>query len=163
MNISDLVPWRGKALARRDTDDLSAIRRDMDRLFEDFFRGFEKSDEMVAEGDTFMPLVNVTESEDAIEVSVELPGMEEDDIDITLTRDYLTITGEKQTEVEDKGKTYVRRERSRGYFRRQIPLPANVVDRDRVEASFSKGVLTVQLPKREESQPSTKRIPVKAE
>jgi HSP20 family protein len=135
------------------------MRREMNQMFRDFFRGLEPFDE---EGGAFTPRVNVTESDAKIEATVELPGLSEENIDLTLTRDGLVIEGEKKAEKEEEGKSYHRRERSYGYFRRTIPLPPNVVDQDKVEADFDRGVLTVTLPKREEAQPVARRIPVKS-
>lgn len=164
MNISDLVPWRDRSRAQRRNggDSLMPLRREMDRLFDEFFRDWDTELTRSTGGGMFSPALNVAESDDAIEATVELPGLSEDDIDITLTRDGLTITGEKKSEEEERGKDFFRRERSYGYFRRTIPLPPDAVDADNVEAKFDKGVLTVTLPKREEARSQAKRIEVKS-
>lgn len=164
MNISDLVPWRERSQVRRRDggDSLMPLRREMDRLFDEFFRDWDTELTRSSEGGMFSPALNVAESDDAIEATVELPGLTENDIDITLTRDGLTITGEKKSEEEEQGKNFFRRERSYGYFRRTIPLAANSVDADNVEATFDKGVLTVKMPKREEAKSQAKRITVKS-
>lgn len=162
MRVSDLVPWRNNLPARRGEttgDSYDVMRREMNQLFDDFFRGLEPGGE---QGTTFNPRLNLTETDDQIEATVELPGMSEDDIDLTLTRDGLTIEGEKKGEKEEEGKNYYRQERSYGYFRRTIPLPPDVVDRDKVEANFDQGVLTITMPKREEAQTTSRRIPVKS-
>lgn len=167
MRISDLVPWRGsRAPARRERDEengdsLYDVRREMNRLFDDFFRGADLMAPFERER-TFTPSINVTENDSAIEVTAELPGMEEDDIDLTLARQGLTIRGEKREEQEEEGKNYYTRERSYGYFRRSIPVPMDAIDQDNVEATFDKGILTVTLPKREEARSVTKRIEVKS-
>lgn len=165
MRISDLVPWRGsRTLSRREEeengDSLYDIRREMNRLFDDFFRGADLMAPSERER-TFTPSLNVTESDAAIEVTAELPGMDEDDIDLTLSRQGLTIRGEKREEKEEEGKNYYTRERSYGYFRRSIPVPMDAIDPDNVEATFDKGILTITLPKREEARSVTKRIEVK--
>lgn len=164
MRISDLVPWRGsRAPARREEEDgesLYDVRREMNRLFDDFFR----SADLMApfeRGGSFTPSINVTESDEAIEVTAELPGMDEDDIDLTLSRQGLTIRGEKREEKEDEGKNYYTRERSYGYFRRSVPISIGAIDQDKVEATFDKGILTITLPKQEKAQAVTKRIEVK--
>lgn len=162
MNISDLVPWRNRTPARRREDEpMYNMRQEMDRLFEDFFRDFELMPGDRERRGQFMPSVNVSESDTAIEATFELPGLSEDDIDVTLLHDRLTVTGEKREEEKEEKKNYYRRERSYGYFRRSIPLPAGVVDPDNVDATFDKGILTITMPKREEAQKTSKRITVK--
>ena len=161
MRVSDLVPWRSNLPTRRseqEGDSFAMMRREMNQLFSDFFRDLEASGE---ERGVFNPRLNVTETENEIEATVELPGLSEEDIDLTLTRDGLTIQGEKKAEQEEEGKNYYRRERSYGYFKRTIPLPPDVIDQDKVEASFDQGVLTITMPKREQVQASSRRIPVK--
>lgn len=161
MRVSDLVPWRSNLPAReqrgREEDSFDLMRREMDRMFSDFFKGLETGGEGSG---VFNPRVNVTETENEIEATVELPGLSEADIDLTLTRDGLTIQGEKKAEEEEEGKNYYRRERAYGYFQRTIPLPPDVVDRDKVEANFEQGVLTITMPKREEVEQASRRIPV---
>jgi HSP20 family protein len=88
--------------------------------------------------------------------------MNDKDIDVSLTKDSLTIKGEKKEEKEDKGKNYYRMERSFGSFTRTVPLPAEV-DTEKAKADFVKGVLTVTLPKTPKAIKDTKKIPIKAE
>ena len=162
MRVSDLVPWRSNAPARRDEGDRNSfdlMRREMNEMFSEFVRGLEAESEA---GAIFNPRLDLTESDDQIEATVELPGLSEEDIDLTLTRDGLTIEGEKKSEEEEEGKNYFRRERAYGYFKRVIPLPPDVVDRDRVEANFDQGVLKITMPKAEETQSASRRIPVKS-
>jgi HSP20 family protein len=104
--------------------------------------------------------VDVAEMEDEIKVSAELPGLDNEDIDVSLSDDVLTISGEKKEEKEEKGKNYYRSERSYGAFRRDIPLPSQV-DADKVDAVFQKGVLTITLPKTAEAK--AKKVTVKAQ
>lgn len=150
------VPGR----ARQD-DPFFGLRRDMDRLFDDFFRGTGLA--RLEEGQTMMPRIDVSETDKAIEICAELPGVEENDIDVQLNGDMLTIRGEKKSEREEGGKdkNYHVVERSYGSFARTIQLPFNT-DPNKVQASFDKGVLTVTLPKPQEAQQSSKRIEVKS-
>ncbi|MCO5187000.1 MAG: Hsp20/alpha crystallin family protein [Anaerolineae bacterium] len=164
MNIGDLVPWKSNELSERErtTDPFVALRRDMNRLFDNFL-----DDDWLAtwpnlRTERFSPRVNVTENDTAITVSAELPGISEEDVDITLQRDALTIKGEKKAEHEEKGTNFYRIERSFGSFSRTIPLPEGVVDQDNVKATFRDGVLTVELAKSPEAQAVSKRIPVNA-
>jgi HSP20 family protein len=168
MNISDLVPWksnRGSDIAVRQEKSPATLYDEFDQLFNDFFdnswmtpwngRFGERLNE-------FTPRVNMTEREKEIEVTAELPGMSEEDIDIALARDVLTIKGEKKQETEDKGDNYYRMERSYGKFSRVIPLPDGVVDNENVDATFKNGFLTITLPKLEEAQQVSRRITVNA-
>jgi HSP20 family protein len=166
MDITDLIPWkRGKKVPVRRGEErsLPAVQQDMNRWFDDFFGGFGLTpfhaffDEP---WETFSPKVNVVEGDKEIKVSAELPGMDEKDINVSLSHGVLTINGEKKEEEEHKGKNYYRLERSYGSFQRSIPLPCEVDD-SKVEAVFKKGVLTITLPK----TPATlagKKITVKA-
>jgi HSP20 family protein len=169
MRVSDLVPWRGRGElpARRD-DPFGAMQQEMNRLFEDFFRGLDREGNgnlmpWRREGGAFTPTVNLAETEQEFEATVELPGMTEEDVDVSVTREGLVISGEKRMEhsEEDEERNYYRRERSYGYFRRTIPLPAEVLDREGCEATFSNGVLTVRLPKRAGAEPAARRIAVR--
>jgi HSP20 family protein len=108
-----------------------------------------------------MPKVDVAETSDEIRVTAELPGMKEDDVEVTLSDGGLVIQGEKRIEKEEKEKNYYRVERSYGKFHRSIPLPGKVDDKN-VNASFQNGVLTITLPKAAPSPgASTKKIPVR--
>jgi HSP20 family protein len=107
----------------------------------------------------WMPAVDVFEKEDRFVVKAELPGMKEDDIDVSVVGDTLSIKGEKKTETETKDEDYYRCERSYGSFYRSIPIPSNV-DADKIEASFEDGVLEVALPKSAKVKP--KKIAVSA-
>lgn len=136
---------------------------DFDRMFDRFF---EDSDEFAMRpfaefSRSFNPTLDVSESDNEIKVSAELPGLNEDDIDVSLTGDVLTISGEKKAETEDKGENYHRIERTYGSFKRTITLPSEV-EVDQVEANFKNGVLTIILPKRAEAQENVKKIDVKA-
>jgi HSP20 family protein len=165
-----LTPFRWgrrNAPAGRDLEagsPLDVFQREMNRLFEDFFKGTALSSwpqEMEPFG-SFTPQVNMTEDEKSIVVSAELPGMDEKDIDISLNKDSITIKGEKKEEAEHKGKESYVVERSYGSFTRVLPLPKEV-NPDKAEATFKKGVLTVTLPKVEKEKESQKRIRIKAD
>jgi HSP20 family protein len=162
----DVTPAPGTQLdVRREWEyPFGAFQREMNKLFDNFFGGFELSpwapvDRRLAAA--FTPYVDVSETDKEIRVSAELPGMDEKDIDVSLTRDTLTIKGEKKEEKEDKGKDYYKMERSYGSFTRSVPLPVEV-DTDKVHATFKKGVLEITLPKTAKAIQETKKIPVKA-
>ena len=105
------------------------------------------------------PSVDIAETDATVEAKVDLPGVKPEEIDIQLNGNMLTISGERQEEKEDKGKTYHRVERRSGSFSRSFSLPCPVED-DEVAAEFHEGVLTVTLPKTEEAK--TRKIAVKS-
>lgn len=171
MNMNEMTPWRrsSRSLTTRREEDhpFLSLRREMDSLFDDFFKGFEMEPwgKLLGEGNgsSFSPRVNVSENEKEIQVTAELPGIDPENVDVSLSRDVLTIKGEKKEEQKDEKENYYRLERSYGSFTRSIPLPAGLVNNDQVDANFKNGVLTITLPKREEAQATTKRISVKSE
>lgn len=118
-----------------------ALQREIDRLFDDFGRGWDRFTPTA----TF-PKVDVAESDGEIEITAELPGLEEKDINVQATDGVLTVSGEKRTEQERKDKTYTVTERSYGAFSRSIALPAGV-DPTSIKATVAKGVLKVVVPK----------------
>jgi len=163
MKIKDLVQFgkNGAPVKREEDNPYAVLRRDLDSLFDNFFRGFDT--EFFGSGPgVFMPKADVRESEKEIRITIELPGMDEKDIDVSLTRDTLIIKGNKKEEQEDKGKNYHRLERSYGTFTRTIPLPV-AVESEKIEANFIKGVLSIKLPKSLKAVSETKKIAVKAE
>jgi HSP20 family protein len=151
------------SLFTRRTDGLGSLFREIERTFDDFsrrspFAGFAG---FGGDGAT-MPKIDVSEGKDAVEVTVELPGCTEKDIDVTLSEGILTIRGEKKTERDetDKDKNWHVVERSYGSFSRSIPLPFTP-DSTRVEAKFDKGVLRVKLPKPAEMVKKEKKIEIR--
>jgi HSP20 family protein len=149
-----------------------SLRREIDRLFEGFDRDYRSFPVRRPIFDvepfwrrelswTAVPAVDITESEKTYEVTAELPGMDEKNIEVKVVNGNLTIKGEKQEEKEEKKKDYYLQERHFGSFERRFQLPEGV-DADKIEASFKKGVLTVTLPKKLEAQKPEKKIDVKA-
>jgi len=143
------------------TNPVHEFRQAMDRLMENFFDGFDTR-HFGRRSDAFVPQVDVVDTDKEIRVSAELPGLDEKDIEVSLTREALTIKGEKREEKEEKGKDYYRSERSYGSFTRIIPLPVEI-DAEKVAASFKKGVLTVKLPKTKQAINETRKVSIKPE
>jgi HSP20 family protein len=107
---------------------------------------------------SWLPSVDIHENEDQITLRAELPGMTEDDVELTVDKGRLTVQGEKRLEKEDTDGEYCRIESTYGSFYRSFPLP-DLVDQDNIEAHFENGVLSVTLPKAEAAKP--KRIELK--
>jgi HSP20 family protein len=157
MNLKSLMPiGRDRNVARSDNAFLS-LQHEIDRLFDDFTRGFPAfSTGGAAE---LLPNLDVTETDKQIEITAELPGLEEKDVQVNLADNILTIRGEKKAEKEEKDKTYRLVERSYGSFVRSLELPEGV-NADAIKASIEKGVLKVTVPKPTPAQ--VKKIDVKA-
>ena len=135
--------------------------RRIEDLFDDFF-GYSAMPVGVGEtANMFIPHVDVKETHDAIQVAAELPGMDKDDIDVSVHDHCLTISGEKKEEGEEKGTGYYRVERSFGSFSRSIALP-DTVETGKIEAAYKNGVLVVTLPKTEKALEQSKKIPISA-
>ena len=147
------------------------LRREVDRLFDDFGGRFWRTPfrsafalEPFWQAETTWaaaPAVDVVESEKAYEVTAELPGMDEKNIEVNLSNGNLTIRGEKKEEKEEKKKDYYLHERHFGSFERCFRVPEEV-DASKIEATFAKGVLKLTLPKKPEAQKPAKKIEVKA-
>jgi len=142
---------------------MDSLHKEMDLLFEDFWKGSGRPSLMTKPWGYahLKPRLDETDDEKAFHVKIELPGMDQEDVDITLSDGLLTIRGEKKQEEEEKGKDFYRSERTCGSFRRTLPLPVEV-DESRIEASFKKGVLSIELPKTAEAQKKVKHITVEA-
>ena len=167
MKFSELVPWkREEGLMRRyDEDPFLAFQTRMNRLMDNFLDDFMTPFGRGERSGDFVPRVDIQETEGALIVSAELPGMNVEDIDVMLSDNVLTIKGEKKGEREEKDeKTHSYRvERHYGSFYRSVPLPQGVVDTDKIEADFQNGILTIHLPKLPEAQAVVKKIAVKHE
>jgi HSP20 family protein len=146
-NLVRLEPFR----------DLISLREAMDRLFEDSFVR-PSGGRLVPTGAGTLA-VDMYETDESIVVKSAIPGVDPENLDITVTNDTLTIKGETKTEEEVKEENYIRRERRYGSFCRSLAIPLSVVA-DKAEAEFENGVLTLTLPKAEEVKP--KAIKVKA-
>ena len=136
-----IVPW-----IRRNSSDLASLHREMDDLFDGFFRGLDRP------LGTYRawPAIDVAEKEDAMVIRAEVPGCKADDIDISLYGNTLTISGQKKESKEEQNGGYYHVESTYGSSRRDIGLPTDV-DTDKVDATCKDGVLSITLPKAEAS------------
>ena len=136
---------------------ISSVRDEMDRLFDNSLAPWRPTGAGFSEG-AWTPEVDVIEDENSVIIRANIPGLKQDEIDLSVVGDTLTLKGEKKQESEIKKENYHRIERSYGFFQRVIPLPS-AVDADKVKASYQDGVLEVELPKKEEAKP--KKIDIK--
>jgi HSP20 family protein len=138
--------------------DVGTIRDDIDRIFDGFFGKIRPGRTTL--DSYWTPLIDLEETEDSVRVRAELPGMKKDEIKISLDGDHLHLSGERKQEKEEKEKTYHRIERSYGRFERVIPLPTEV-EKEKVKAVYTDGVLQITLPKSENVKPKEIAIDVK--
>lgn len=168
MNMRDLIPWgrntsnTPQSYNNTASDPFLSLHREMNRLFDDTFRSFGLNTEGLERSfgwDGGWPKVEISDSAKKAKVTAELPGLDDNDVEILLEDGYLTIRGEKRTEKEDSDRQFS--EISYGRFERVIPVGADI-DKDKVEAKFKNGRLTITLPKTEQAQSQTKRIALNA-
>lgn len=161
MQIKNLIPWARKdgAPDAKSSEDnpIATLQREMNHVFESFWNRVGHFEWPWGSGEAKSDMVG---TDDAIEVSIELPGMEMKDIEVTVNDDMLTVKGEKKIERQEEKKGYYLSERSYGAIYRTIPLPPGV-DGEKAQASFKNGVLTIKLPQTPEAQAKVKRIEVK--
>lgn len=152
-----------KDLAPRYSDPFSALRAEMDSLFDSFMGGLPAFSGMFGTsgggGFTLTPHIDVRETDKEIVVEAELPGINEKDISLALQDGVLTIRGEKKHEHDEEKENYRMMERRYGSFQRSLRLP-DTVDEDKVEASFDNGVLKIKVPKRPEAIGKQRTIPI---
>jgi HSP20 family protein len=130
--------------------------RDLNSLFSSIF---DTPTGSVSAGRRWLPAMDLVETDDHFVLRADLPGLAEDDVDVTLENDVLTVSGQRKAETETREKGYYRVERASGSFRRSLSLPEGV-DPDAIEANFDKGVLEVRIPKPEQRKPRKVAITV---
>lgn len=151
------------------TNPLQQFHQDIDRLFDQTFRGFGLSSPLFHPSFSprlsdaaimLKPTLDLAVADQEYTLTVEIPGVDEKDVRLEIVNDTLTISGEKKQEKEEKEKNYYRMERSYGSFQRVLCLPEDV-DQDNVKASFAKGILTITLPRKTMPKSDVKHIEIK--
>jgi len=162
MNVRDLIPWTRNSERDRNlpaaqdaaTSPLFTLHREMNRLFDDVFRGFDPP--TLRGGGAAWPQIEVEDRDREYRVSAELPGLDEKDVEVLFEDGVLTLRGEKHAELDDPTRAFS--ERIYGRFERRLAL--GDIEQDRIQAKFRNGVLTVTAPKSEQSPSRVKRIPI---
>lgn len=159
----NIMPWRKRKddMSRVEQTPFTELHQRMDDLFSEFFDGFGTGLSRFEARQTITPSIDVSETDEEVRVTADLPGMDEKDIQVSLDNDLLTIKGEKKQEQEEKKRNYYMVERSYGEFRRVIPVPASV-EKDKVKAAFKKGVLTITLPRTPEMKARKRTVEISA-
>ncbi|PSC07029.1 Hsp20/alpha crystallin family protein [Alsobacter soli] len=163
MDFRSLMPFSGSSLSRAGNGDpFMSLRREMDRMFDDFTRGWPAPSGM-EQGGFLTPKVNVAETEKGLEVTADLPGVDPKDIQVDLTDGVLTLKAEHKSEKEEKdeAKRYHLVERSSGSYMRRFSLPFEA-DEDKIDASFEKGVLKISIPRSASAEKPAKKIEVRS-
>lgn len=155
MTRRSLVPFN----FRQDLEPLNWLRREVDELFNDAWK--MPTTESRLGNFPLRVSMDVSESDNEVTITAELPGLEEKDINVELNNGVLTISGEKKIDHEEEGKNFHRIERSSGFFSRSLTIPTNV-NEDSIQAKFKNGVLTISLPKSQEEKEKTKKIEVQS-
>lgn len=152
--------WNEK---NKDDNVLASLHREVDRLFEELSRGGHWPFRGIAANNgKIAPRIDISETDKEIEVTADLPGVDEKDIDVKLVDEILTIKGEKKSEVEKTEKDFHLVERSYGSFERSTRLPSEV-DADKVKAVFKQGVLKITLPKTHSEKSKLRKIAISAQ
>jgi HSP20 family protein len=136
------------------SEGLASLRREMDRLFENFF---ERGPRSFGELGAWEPAVEVADTKDAVIVKAQVPGISKDNLQVNITDDALTLKGEMKEEEKKEEKNYVRREFRYGAFTRTVALPA-AVQSDKAQAQLKDGVLEITIPKSDKAK--VKQIPI---
>jgi HSP20 family protein len=154
-----LRPFGRKSdVAVSDNDPFTALRREMDRLFDSFGRDVGWPTAGTA---ALAPSIDVSETDSELKIDADLPGVDEKDVDVAISDNVLTIKGEKRAEKEDKKKDFHLVERSYGSFSRSLTLPF-AVDPGNAKPTFKNGVLSISLPKPPEIKAKAKKIAINA-
>tara|TARA_R110000782_G_scaffold217240_1_gene304727 strand:+ start:639 stop:1145 length:507 start_codon:yes stop_codon:yes gene_type:complete len=150
-------------LRGRDNDPFSQLKAEMDDLFSSYIPALPAFGRTNGGHAFALPTkLDVSETDDAIELVLDVPGIDRKDIDISLTDSGVMISGKREEKKEEKGKNFHRMERAYGAFERQVPLPCEV-DADKVSATLKKGVLSITLPKSETARQTAKKITIKSD
>ena len=186
MDFKKLVPWNWfkkeeeqsgatvpvrhlnhHAPADRLIHPMAQMQREMDRMFEQFFNGFGMAPSRregffpgSLTGGLLKPTLDIGATEKEYTISIEVPGVAQEDVKIEVVNNTLTIRGEKKQEKEEKEKNFYRMERSYGAFQRLLSLPEDA-DQDKINATFKNGVLTLTMPRKAVSQEAVKHIEIK--
>lgn len=137
--------------------EFNTLQRQMDRLFRDAFPGASQFADTSMNGATFAPNADVYETPDTIRLRVEIPGVDEKDLNLTIENGVLTVRGERKLEEGEMEENFLRMERPYGAFSRSFTLP-QIVDTEHINADYVNGVLTIELTKKAEAKP--KQIPI---
>jgi HSP20 family protein len=168
--MRNMIPWKKRetslGMPQETGHPVERLHRQMNQLFDEFFRDFGSMQwpslwQDQAEG-VLSPRFDVSETDNEVQITAELPGMDEKDIEVTFDDNVLTVKGEKKQEHEEKNKNYFMSERTFGQFQRVITLPAGI-DVDKVKAQFKKGILSIRVPKVATAHTERKKIEVKTE
>jgi len=158
--MKDKERQKTKSAVEHGYSPFDRLQNQVDRVFSDFSRGFHWPEIFSGQEVAVMPSMEVHHTNGSVTVTAELPGVAEDEIDISVVDQMVTISGEKKSEIERKEDEFYRSERSYGSFRRSVTLPFEI-DADKVDAKFDKGVLILTIEKPAEARKKSRKIKIK--
>jgi len=161
--VADQGPplWYRRGWARRHAPrPLVDLRQKMTQMVEDYWRGYGSPTARPVSGIDMSPQIDVAEKDDSVTISIEFPGVPEDQIDVAFSGGILSISGEKEFPPDAKDQHYALREREFGRFERSIAIGPSIADR-RIKATFRHGTLKVVLPKSTADKPTARGIPIR--
>lgn len=161
----NILPWShsDSVDVKHERTPLTSLQREINRAFDSFFNDFS-SPSLFAGFDSnpmLSPSMDITENGKRFNIKAEMPGMDSENVEVSVNDNYLTIKGKKDEESVDQDDNYVRRERHFGSYQRSIALPDSV-DADNIKAEFKKGVLTVEIPKKADASKTARKIDIKS-
>lgn len=130
-------------------------------FFNDFFSSFDQMSMLLNKDVRHMPSIDLKESDNEFTIYADLPGVDEDDIRVTITEDYVSISGERKEEIESQNENYYQLERSHGSFQRSVSVSG--VDTEKASASYKNGVLEIRLPKLDKKENTEKILEIEYE
>lgn len=151
-----MIPWKQASGSR---DPLNTLHQEMDRWFEDFFGDGRNFLTATTTGEV-APAIDIWETKDALRAKIDIAGIDPKDVDINVSGDLLTVSGEKKQEELNENDNYIYRERRYGSFRRSFRLPT-WANAERVDAQYKNGSLELSIPKKEEAKPKTVQVKVR--
>tara|TARA_R110002124_G_scaffold287216_1_gene471404 strand:- start:100947 stop:101447 length:501 start_codon:yes stop_codon:yes gene_type:complete len=163
MTLREIINWnqpRNVPVSQRNTfgRSLFSLQDDMNRLFQDFFG--EEPSLLTANPFEQLPAIDLIENDSDFKINAALAGIDPEDVEVACTDGYLTIRGNHMEETEESDAYFLRKEISRGSFRRSIALPASA-NFDKADASFKNGVLSISIPKKAEALKKPKKLEIK--
>lgn len=157
----NIIPWKSDELSSQ-RDPFILLQENINHLFDHFFKTGFLETPLLSTGNIHLltPAIDLVEDENGFKLEVELPGMTEKDVEITVSETHLMLKGQRKEIKEEKDKNYLRRERSYGLYQRSIPLP-ETANTEQAKATFEKGVLCVWVPKKAEAVKHFRRLEIK--
>ena len=162
MTFNDLLPWGhpSNINIRQGKNPFASLQNEVNKLFEGFGGDWNVPSLWSSDNKNISPAIDIIENDKSFKVEAELPGIKQENVEVDINDSYLNIKAEKKSSKNDDGDNYVRRERFYGTYQRTISLP-ETADASKAKASFKKGVLWVEIPKKAEAVAKSRKLEVR--